>query len=143
MKKYFLLLAALVYGLLVTAQTNTVKVAGKVYYRFTVSGGGSRTTSYNQYPADVKVILIQSQFTGDIVYIKERKRLFCSNDKELIERFRASITYTKQGGSYEFSGLQRNTTYFLIFCDKNIQISEISTGNRITTYRLRDKQVVL
>ena len=143
MKKYFLLLAALVYGLLVTAQTNTVKVAGKVYYRFTVSGGGSRTTSYNQYPADVKVILIQSQFTGDIVYIKERKRSFCSNDKDLIERFRARITYTKQGGSYEFSGLQRNTTYFLIFCDKNIQISEISTGNKITTYRLRDKQVVL
>jgi hypothetical protein len=124
----------------------TVKFGGKVYIHFTSaspSGGKGATVNVKKYLSDVKVILVQRYYAGEVTAIERAKKSFCNNDRRLLAQYQAKVVYTNSNGYFEFSGLQRQTNYVLIFCDREMQISEVSTGSRYATYVIRDKLIKL
>jgi hypothetical protein len=124
-------------------QNSATKIAGRVYVQYSKPTTQQKVAVYSKYITEIKVILVPSLTKGDVIQIKNNMKLFCGNDRQAIQRFNARIVYTDRNGNFEFSGVRTGTTYFVMFCDKQMQMSEITTGNKPITYRIMDKEVYL
>jgi len=142
MKHYFVIIILLLCTITCFGQSSNIKVKGRVYLT-SVSNQSKIVT--NNYLTDFKVLLIKIYATGtDMKFVEANKQKFCSDNKQILERYPATADYTNSEGFYEFTDLQPNSYYMLILCDRKIQVSLISTGaKRSITYKVKDKQVAL
>jgi len=127
-------------NILAQSSQQEARLGGKVYLTYRNPGV---TTLGKKYISNFKVILIKKTSSTVVSSITASKRSFCSNDRTLFQRYGAKVAYTNADGYFEFRGLLKQTNYILIFCDRDIKISEVSTGNRNTTYGIGEKLIRL
>jgi len=124
----------------ICAQPNQqdVRLGGKIYVSYIAA-----SRSQKKYITDFKVILIPKNSSTQLSAIERNKRNFCSNNRTLFQSYKARVAYTNADGYFEFRELQRQANYILIFCDHDIQLSPVSTGNRNVTYSIGEKRIRL
>jgi hypothetical protein len=127
----------------VSAQT-TARLSGRVYmtYRVPMSQSGAISLT-KRYISDFKVIAIPKNSATNIEDIKAHKKNFCANDYNFFKRYHAMVAYSNLDGYFEFKGISQQASYILIFCDRDIQISEVATMNRTATYTIGEKLIRL
>jgi len=126
----------------IVAQTSQqdARLGGKVYLSYR---NPATSATGKKYISNFKVILIKKTSSTVVSRITANKKNFCSNNRSLFQQYGAKVAYTNADGYFEFRGLLKQTNYILIFCDREIKISEVSTGNRNTTYGIGEKLIKL
>jgi hypothetical protein len=143
MNRLFLLISVsqfLLSNILAQTSQQDARLGGKVYVTYRNPGA---STLGKKYISNFKVILIKKTSSTVVSTITANKKNFCSNDRTLFQRYGAKVAYTNADGYFEFRGLMKQTNYILIFCDRDIKLSEVSTGNRNTTYGIGEKIIKL
>jgi hypothetical protein len=121
------------------------RLGGKVFinYLMPANKGASGVIVGKKYFSDFKVLLIPKTVTVNTSMITINKGSFCANDGALFKRYNVKVAYSNVDGYFEFRGLRPNTHYILIFCDRDVQVSESVTGDKEATFSIGEKQVKL
>lgn len=144
MKRYLVFTLLMLCSLISLTQTADVRIKGRVYLTY-ITTSKEIQMSRNNYLSDFKVMLVRINGKDtDIKSVETNKQKFCSNDQKIFSTYPANVVYTNNEGIYEFKNLQPSSYYMLIFCDKKIQVSLISTeAKKKITYEVKDKKLVL
>jgi len=127
----------------VSAQQD-VRLSGRVYISYRVPTSQSASLSLSKrYISDFKIIAIRKTTATSVSDIRANKKRFCANDRALFSRYHAMVAYSNLDGYFEFKGLAPQSSYILIFCDRDIQLSDVTTMNRSATYSIGEKLIRL
>lgn len=140
--KYFFTIVLLVMAITCMAQNNGVSISGKVILQYPVNVKILKRTVMGQEGIkDFKVVLLRvNAIANDQQFIASNKQKICSNDASILRTYSGQVTYTDGSGNYTFSNLQRDATYILVYCSKNITITMTSTDRRSgVNYKMSDK----
>jgi hypothetical protein len=143
---FFMSAVFLLAGASAQSSQHDVRLGGKVYMSYSVptSQSAAQSTSLRlskRYIADFKVIAIKKTAATNVSDIKAHKKNFCANDRSFFNRYHAMVAYSNSDGYFEFRGLVQQSSYILIFCDRDIQLSEAATMNRSATYSIGEKLI--
>ena len=143
MKKLFFLIAAGIPFLSATNAQQGPSISGKVFIGYKTAVNNKSSTISKKYLSDFKVLAIPKTGTTNIKEITNYRKNFCANDKSLFSRYRVKAAYTNYEGYFEIKGLLPNQEYILIYCDSDIQVSEVRTGNANVNYSIGQRSIRL
>jgi hypothetical protein len=145
MRKLLLLTSIELFLLFDLKAQQDIRISGKVFvsYKMAARINTQQVKVSKKYISDFKVLAIKKTGTTNITEITNNKKSFCANDQNLFRRFGVRVAYSNNDGYFEIKGLQPQTGYILIYCDHDIQISEVMTGSVSATYSIGERSIRL